>query len=530
MVTTRAARGEALSSCAVTAGAWLSAPGALASAKAGIALWAAALLAWDWAARRRGGADPRQRLRDGLLAATVALAALAWWDFAPARAWRDIHPWEFYHHFVGAKYFRELGYSALYDCAVVADYEAGFPIPPEKRPVRRLATNRVEFAPAVLAEAAACKARFSPARWRDFAADVAYFRSQLPPRTWAQAHTDHGFNATPAWAVAGSLLANTGPASDARIRALALLDPLLLVAAWAAVFAAFGWRAAAAALVFWGTNQPARSGWTIGAFLRQDWLAAALVGLALLRRGRLAAAGFALGAAAALRIVPGFLLAGLALRAAVRAARRRRLGLGPAGRRFAAGSGLALAGLLAASLALGGAGAWPGFVANSRKHLATPLTNFLGARTLASFDSDTTVSRLRDPAQPDPFTPWHEAQRANFARRAPLFWAGVAAFTALLALAAARETAWAAAILGVGLAVAAAQLGSYYYAILCCYGLLGPGREPIPIGLCLLSAASWGLADRVGPDDELAAWQSLACLVFVVAATAWCARRRPTRP
>ena len=497
-----------------------------ASLKVTLALAGASLLAWEWALRRAGRPDERRRLRDALLACLALLAALAWWDFAPQRLARTIHEWEFYHHFIGGKYLRELGYTRLYDCTLIADDEAGFEIPPALRPIRRLATNRIEMAADVSADPEACKRHFTPERWDAFRADVQWFRERMPPRRWATAQTDHGFNATPAWAIAGSTLANTGPASEARLRVLALIDPLLLASMWGAACWGFGWRPTAAAILFWGTNEPGRSSWVQGAFLRQDWLAATLVGLALLRRGRMAAGGAALTVATLLRIFPGFLVAAFALRAAAGCWRRRSLRLPPSQRRFALGCAVALALVVPLSAAVTGSfDSWREFAENSRKHLATPLTNFLGLKSVVAYSPAETVMRVRDSSLPDPYTPWHATQRATFARRAGWFWAAVLAFAALLALAVEREEEWAAPILGAGLVVVAGQIGCYYYALLSVYALLGPRREPASIGLLLLSAATLAIASSTRAQDETSVWQSLACAVYVTGVTALAARR-----
>jgi len=510
----------------------LASSGTLATLKVALALAGAALLGWSWALRRAGREGEHARLRDRLLAGVAVLSALAWWDFAPQHMLDRRHEWEFYHHFVGGKYFRELGYTRLYDCTLIADEEAGFGFPAAQRPVRRLATNRVEMAAGVVADPEACKSHFTPERWEAFRADVGFFRERMTPRRWATALTDHGFNATPVWAIAGSTLANTGPASETRLRALALIDPLLLALLWGAACWGFGWRAAAVALIFWGTNEPARGIWIGNAYLRQDWLAATGIGLALLRRGRMAAGGAALTVATLLRIFPGFLVAALALRAAVGCWQRRSLRLPTSQRRFALGCLAALAiALPLSAVVCGGFGAWRGFVENSRKHLSSPLTNFAGLKTVAAFSPASTMLRVRDFSLPDPYSPWHEAQRATFARREPWFWTAVAAYTVLLAVAVAREEEWAAPILGTGLVVIGAQIGAYYYALLSVYGFLGPRREPAATGLLLLSAATWAIASSTRAIDEASMVQSLACVVYVLVVTALAARRgAPTPP
>jgi hypothetical protein len=499
--------------------AWSSAT--LATAKAVLALAGAALLALEVALRRGGRAQPWSRARAGLLVAIAVAAALAWMRFAPLGAWSHPHPWELFHHAIGAKYFRELGYTRLYDCALIADLEAGFAIPPEKRPVRRLESNRVEPGSRVAADPDACKRHFTPERWRDFQQDVAVFRDAFVQRRWGSILTDHGFNASPVWTVAGAALVPSEPLAWWKLRWLARIDLALLAATAAAGYWGFGLRAGSAAVIFFGTHYLGDSAWVGGAFLRYDWLALSVIGAALVARGHPGAGGFALTWAALVRVFPGFLVAAVVLHAAIDLARRRSLALAPAHRGFAAGCVLALAILVPLSVAVTGRDAWPGFVANSEKHLATPLLNFVGWKTVVAFDPAATAGALRDPAHPDPYEAWHAAVRERFARREGVYLAGVAAFVVLLAAALARNPLALAPLLGVGLVVVAAQIGSYYYAILLCYGLLSSRFELLGPALLLGSAASLAIADVVtGSSDVVFAAQSALWTAWVAAATA----------
>jgi hypothetical protein len=493
--------------------------------KGAVALAGTLLLAWDLVLRRRGRAGFARRLRDGLLAAFAAAAALVWCNAFAFHQGVYVHHWEIFHHYVGAKYFPELAYTRLYDCTVVADSDAGFPFPARLRPVRRLGSNRVEWATAVLAEREACTRHFEPARWRAFQRDVAWFRSHFPPRRWASITSDRGFNATPLWIALAAGLASEGPPSETQILLLALLDPLLLLAMWGCVAWAFGWRVLCVALLYWGTNYPAQFGWTGGAFLRQDWLALAVTGLCLLRRERPAAAGCALATAALLRVTPAVLVAGLALKALTTLWRTRRLA--PSHRRFAAGALAALALLVPLSALLTGAAAWPAFVRNSSLDLATPSGNFLGWKTVVAYEHATRMTAARDPAQLDPAVPWQQARRAVFANRAALYWAGVAGFLVLLVAAVRRSEDATAAVLGTGLMVIAAQIPSYYYALLLVYACLWPRSPAIGVALVALSALSWALALPLAARDEIFTGVSLASVLFVVAATFQAARATP---
>lgn len=505
----------------------------VASLKVALALCAAGSLVWTWADHRRGSRPAASRVRDALLVGAAVLAPLAWLDFQPQRLVVP-HLWEFYHHVLGSKYFGQLGYTGLYDCTVFADYEDGFSIPPETRPVRDLATNRVVTAADILADATRCPLRSSSSQWSTFRADVGWFRERMPPRRWAAMLTDHGMNATPAWVMLGSWLAGTTPVGEARVRALVLADVLLLSATWAALFWAFGWRSACVALIFWATIHPARGSWTMGAYLRQDWFAATGMGLAFLRRDRSFAAGCALTVAALLRVFPGFLLVALALRAGLACVRRRSWRPAADDRRLALGcAAMLVIGLAAPTLWSGRPDAWREFAVNSRKHLDTPLVNFMGLPTVIAFDFDTRLRHTKNLSAPDPYGPWHAAVRAQHRQRAAFRWAAALGFGVLLALAVRFQTPSTAAILGIGLVVIAGQVGSYYYAILAFYGLLtcdrkASGGEWVGAGLLALSAATWAIASSGTREEEPYVAASLLCSLFVLAVTI--AMARPARP
>ena len=103
-----------------------------------------------------GSPGSARRLREALLIALGALATLCWFNFFQFHQGVYLHTAEIFHHYVGSKYFRELSYSRLYDCTVVADYGSGYSFPAHKRPVRRLGSNRIDWATDVLADPEAC--------------------------------------------------------------------------------------------------------------------------------------------------------------------------------------------------------------------------------------------------------------------------------------------------------------------------------------------------------------------------------------
>ena len=375
-----------------------------------------------------GAAAVSRRWRRRLFGAAAVVAALTYFNFGAFHFGNFVHTWDTLHYYLGAKYFHELSYDRLYECMAVADAEEpGWRGGWRRRKITNLRTNVLEPAAEILAHPERCTAHFSPQRWRQFTADVAYFRDREAPQRWEDISTDHGFNGTPVWLLAGSPLANLAPASDRQILGLTLLDPLYFLALAAVIGWAFGVRPLAVALLVLATFFPSRFFWTGGAFLRWDWLFYTVAAVACLKKGRPWLGGMALGYAAMLRVFPGLLAAGpaaavvaLALRHGPRAACETAGGPRPPAlpRRRRPGGGAPGGGEPGAA---GGPGAYRAFVANTRKHQATPLTNHMGLRTVVAYrpaEVGRHAGRRRSGA--DPWLRWKEARLAAWQQARPL--------------------------------------------------------------------------------------------------------------
>jgi hypothetical protein len=269
-------------------------------------------------------------------------------------------------------------------------------------------------------------------------------------------------------------------------------------------------------VVYFGTNYPAPYGWTGGSILRYDWLTASLLGIALLRRERPASGGALLAIAALLRLFPALLLAGIALAGVGRWLRERRLSLSREERRAALGAaaaGLAFTGL---SLAVSGPTSWSEFATNARTHLATPLANHVGLRTVLSHDPAMRSAEARDPALPDPMQPWKQARRERFASQALFFWVLVAGFGALVARAAAGAPGWVGAVLGVAWLPVASELTGYYWCVLAALALLGVRHPAMGPAVCALAAGGWAVGSLWHWTDEIHVWLSVLTVSFSV--------------
>jgi hypothetical protein len=260
----------------------------------------------------------RGKVRRAILAVLGLVAFLTYFNFGSFHFPNFIHGWDTFHYYIGSKYSRELSYDRLYECVAVADSE----VPAlrrrvELRKLTNLRTNILETTANILAHPERCKQHFTPERWQSFHHDLAYFRTLETARRWDDAQTDHGFNGSPVWNIAGSLLSNLAPASKTQIYILNSLDSVFLTAGCLMIAWAFGWRVLAVALLIFATNFPSRFYWTGGAFLRWDWLFWMIASVCLLKKQHPMAAGLALAYSTLLRIFPIFLFVAPVLAAAI---------------------------------------------------------------------------------------------------------------------------------------------------------------------------------------------------------------------
>jgi hypothetical protein len=486
--------------------------------KAATALLGLLLFLWGIALRRAGAGEFDRKPRDVILIVLGTFSLLLYFNLGQFNIAGFVRHYEFYHYQVNAKYFDELGYTRLYMCTTIADAEDVVP-GLERRRVRDLENNRIGSPREILADPGKCRSHFSDERWEEFKQDIRWYRSHMSQREWELALTFHGANASPVWQLYAGPLASLAPVGDGFILGLALVDLLLLVIMWVCVVWAFDWRAACVAALWWGTNYPAIFDWVGGAYLRQDWLVLAVIGVCLVRREKQFVGGILLTCATLIRVLPGFIVAALVLKALITMVRERRLLPAPAHRRFALGCLLALGLLVPTSmLATGGAGTWTQFVRNSAVYLKTQGTNGVGLKTVLSYDPASRMEVARDPALEDPDQVWSAARDAALERRGWIRWTVTLAFLVLLGLAVHREADWVALALGIGLIPIASAPASYYFAVFLGIGLLwdrlGNRIGALLAGLALLSQLVYLVWPANIESDERFVWVSLCVVLF----------------
>lgn len=456
--------------------------------KAAIALGACALSLWETGRALEKKALPKRYVK-GVALALAVLSAASYTSFGDLGYSKFYHRWEFFHYYMGSKYDRELGYERLYQCAAVAQVDLGMGNEVKARKLRNLAEDVLEPTARTLEHPEECRDRFTPERWEQFKADVNFFRHTSNLQYWNDMQKDHGYNPPPVWTVTGHLLASLHPATERYCQILALIDPALFLAMFAAVWWAFGWRVFCVAVIFWGTQLPAEYFWTGGAFLRQDWLFYLVVSGCLLKKRRYTLAGAAIAYSTLLRVFPGPILAGPIMVAGWHLYRHRRFKKEHL--RVAMGGVLATAILVGVSIGVAGTGSYKEFWRHINVHNSTPLTNNMGLRTMLSHSLSGRMKFTRDEKLMDPFFKWKQLRRERFAAFKPLYAVMVLAVMLGLAYVTRRiKTLWIAQSISLVAIISLVELTCYYYSMFILAAYLSRLRKEFEQGAFFVAGVS----------------------------------------
>jgi hypothetical protein len=475
-----------------------------------LAALGAALLGWGLWLAQKGRPNAHQKLRDRLLMALGLISFACYFNFGLFHFRNYVHQWDTFHYYVGSKYFKELSYDRLYECVAVADAEEpGLRRRVELRKVMNLRTNMMEGTQQILANPERCKSHFTPERWASFKHDVGYFRSKHDVKRWEEAQTDHGYNGTPVWNIVGTTLANSAPASDDQIAFLTKIDPIFIFGLTLMTWWAFGWRTTCVALAVFATNFPSRFYWTGGAFLRWDWLFYFVGGLCLVKKERPFLGGLFLGYSTLLRIFPLFTFVGpilVLIRQAWGQPSPDRPWWKPEpwdswralwarlDRRFIAilgGAAVAFAVLFPVSLVTSsGIDGYRAFIFNTNKHKETPLTNYMGLRTVVIYTPAEAGRVLKNDRLEDPWGTWKKTKLARFHNPAVkmVYLLFVGGFLVLLFAALRNAEPWMACSMGAMMMAVGVELTCYYYSFL--FGVTLLYRKRHEAGAILLGATA----------------------------------------
>lgn len=225
-----------------------------------------------------------------------------------------LHHYDMRTYWPIARYFDELRFDGVYaaSAAVVAEQRgladiSGYPM----RNLRTHANQNVGQSEQYIKDV---RSRFSPERWRQFVDDMNYFRRGMGDHAFLGSMQDHGGNATPVWFLAATLLFAATNASDFSLWLGVVADILLMLAAFASLWWAYGVRTAFIAMVVFGAMDfyMFGSNW-FGAALRHDWMALWCIGVALLKRERYFLAGGMLAWAGLIRAFPALTFIALSM-------------------------------------------------------------------------------------------------------------------------------------------------------------------------------------------------------------------------
>jgi len=313
----------------------------------------------------------RRAARLASLLLLLALGGAMLWDEADHHlehlgSPQQLRTWNVFHYYLGSKYFDELGYRGLYREALKADY-GGLRHFMDVERVRSMETY--EFVSADPIRREPVEPVWSGARWREFSEDVASIGTRRS--RWEGPFSDRGYNPSPVWTAVGSFFTSHLSIREVDHQVLlALLDPLLLLAAFALSVHAYGLARSLlvlAGIAGWYGNQ----GVLFGGIYQLDWLAASWAALSAVRLGNPGMAGVLVGYAAAVRLFPAAFLAGPAFAAAWHLGKTRRLPVRALWLGGAAVLSFVALAVVAALLFERGFGVYSDFLANLQVHTQT---------------------------------------------------------------------------------------------------------------------------------------------------------------
>jgi hypothetical protein len=437
---------------------------------------------------RIGQLMARPRVRNTIFGVMGVLAFCTYFNFGAFHFSNFVHGHDTFHYYIGSKYFKELSYDRLYECVAIADSEEpGLRRRVELRKITNLYSNAVETTTDILAHPERCKSHFTTERWEAFKHDLRYLRTLESARRWDDAQLDHGYNGTPVWNIMGTILSNTAPASRMQILILDSVDCLLVIFLSLMIWWAFGWRVLTVALLAFATNHPGRWAWTGGSLLRWDWLFWMGASVCLAKKQRHFSAGMCLAYSTLLRIFPLFLFVAPVLAMGYHYFKHRQLERRFL--RFFMGAAVAVALLLPISIVTaGGINAYPAFVHNTLKHQSTPLTNYMGLRTVVNYRPSEVGRLMVNDRLVDPWSRWKDARIKSFREARPLYFGIVICYLVIMGLAVRKSDPWEAIALSTTFIFFGVELTNYYYSFLIVVGLLYAKREAA--GRWLLAAAA----------------------------------------
>ena len=450
---------------------------------------------WDHYAK----SDGSRRWAENVLGAMAVISVLAYFNFglfhgrSYVNNWQDVqnryvHQWDQFHYFLNSKYFPELGYDGLYAATLQAQEEL-FPQFPISAATRDPRSNQVVPTATLSQHQAEVRARFTPKRWAAFLKDFYYFVNRNGIGYIGKLRLDHGFNGTPAWTFIAGLLSSRLEAKTNTLFWLSMLDVGLLVLMFYTIYRSYGRKSLYLSIILFGLGYGWRFFWSGGSFLRQDWLAALVCGICMLKTKRYTLSGLLLAYAGASRVYPLlFLFAPVVLFIRSLVLRKNSEWLWPLA------TGLVVGIILCfdmGSVAGRGMSVWNEFGDNIWLHRNTWLTNNVGLRNVLLYDRNTYHQDWVDWGLAEPWVVWqanlYQIQRENAAGITLV----ISAFIAVLIFTVWQMELDEATILGVAATFGTLLLTCYYWGMLLLFGLRR--RTGVIVGLLVMNTGLYAI-------------------------------------
>lgn len=452
---------------------------------------------------------------------------------------QPMHFHEFFHYYLGSKYFGQVGYLGLYDCTALADLEIAREDGTGPRIggyVRDLSDVLVDkpYLESINHCTTELRPAFTDARWASFKHDVRELRRLVPDDWWIGATFDAGFNPPPSWVIMSSAIANAIPIRAGPFPAYLVstsLDVALLALAFFALRSGFGVITASVAALYFGSSYLSSYAWIGGGFLRFTWFTCVVLSLVAMKKGRWAWAGAFAAGAACDRLFPAAFAMGAMIPLVYRAIRyggdRRPI------IRFCAGFGGVAVGLFLASTLVFGFDSWRVFFDRILRHKDVYFVMHVGLKKIITYRDWVASQDFHGHDGLARFRSWNLRLRATWAdmRAVVVPIQLLAAIGAVMASIRARPYE-AAALFGVVVMFVFNLPANYYYSIIAVVPALllrraatRPGRDRTRDYAALAAFNAFWLGTLVVPHlwhDDIV-YDYIICVMLAVFLVIWIA-------
>ncbi|MBN1354132.1 MAG: hypothetical protein JW994_05660 [Candidatus Omnitrophica bacterium] len=333
-----------------------------------------------------------------------------------------VHWGEMYVHYIGSKYYKELGYSNLYNATVVADAEGKNLIPDHQR-LTDLNTYRYVRKKDVLRDKEKYKAPFSRRRWEEFKSDTLFFQKSVNPVCFGTILLDHGYHVPPTWNATSHIISSLTPVKYVWL--LPRLDLIILAVMFWFIYTTLGVEMMLVTLIFFSLNFLSSFYWIGGSLLRYDWFVCSVIALCMIYKNRYRAAGAWLSYAVMVRVFPIFFALGLFVKAVFEFIKRGRIP-----KRYLDFFGVFLAGCLIlffyGFINSRGIDSWAELARKLKLHNENVFTNSVAAKMLfirdnTSWKTPLAFHKAYGNTEIEPFELFIDAVKAAFHRHRHMF-------------------------------------------------------------------------------------------------------------